>query len=118
MFLQLNPSGYIYLSVVVKAQAPISRFVAGVIGEMSKSNMSIGKPIVVQAFGIYRVMNNPSNNESGRGDLHRRFPQRDLEQAHNSGADIFDNQNNLFTVSIRSSHGGHHCIMSTTYRNV
>jgi hypothetical protein len=43
----------IYLSVVVKAQVPRSRLVAGVSGEMSKSKMSIGKPMVVQAFGIY-----------------------------------------------------------------
>lgn len=38
---------------LVKAQTPISIFLAGPVGEMSKSKISIGRPRVVHAFGIY-----------------------------------------------------------------
>jgi hypothetical protein len=39
----------------VNAQLPISIFLTGASGEMSKSKMSIGSPSVMHAFGIYRV---------------------------------------------------------------
>jgi len=39
----------------VNAQLPISIFLTGVSGEMSKSKMSIGSPSVMHAFGIYRL---------------------------------------------------------------
>ena len=38
--------------LVVNAQVPISIFVADPDGEISKSKMSIGRPSVMQAFGI------------------------------------------------------------------
>ena len=47
---QPRSSGSSYL--LVKAQVPISIFFAGPVGEMSKSKMSIGRPSVMQAFGI------------------------------------------------------------------
>lgn len=37
---------------LVKAQVPKSRFSGFALGEISKSKMSIGRPRVVQAFGI------------------------------------------------------------------
>lgn len=37
----------------MNAQLPISIFLAGASGEMSKSKMSIGSPSVMHAFGIY-----------------------------------------------------------------
>ena len=38
--------------LLVNAQVPISIFVADPDGEISKSKMSIGRPSVMQAFGI------------------------------------------------------------------
>ena len=39
--------------LLATAQAPMSIFFTGPRGEMSKSKMSIGRPSVMQAFGIY-----------------------------------------------------------------
>lgn len=44
----LSRNGY----VLAKAQVPMSSFFAAAVGEMSKSKISIGRPIVVQALGI------------------------------------------------------------------
>ena len=44
-------SKLVYL--LVKAQVPISNFFAGPNGEISKSKMSIGRPRVIQALGIF-----------------------------------------------------------------
>ena len=42
----------IHIYLLVKAQVPMSIFLAGSEGEMSKSKMSIGSPSVMQALGI------------------------------------------------------------------
>jgi len=40
------------LYLLATAQAPISIFFAGPVGEISISKMSMGRPRVIQAFGI------------------------------------------------------------------
>lgn len=40
---------------LVRAQEPMSSFFAGAEGEISKSKISIGRPIVVQALGISTI---------------------------------------------------------------
>jgi len=41
--------------LLVNAQVPISSFWTGAPGEMSKSKMSMGRPSVMHALGIYRL---------------------------------------------------------------
>jgi len=68
------------------AQDPMSNFFAGPEGEMSKSKMSMGKPIVVQAFGICYV----SAKVMCKTEpiyIHQQYQQRDLAQAHTTAAD-------------------------------
>ncbi len=81
------------IHLLVKAQVPISIFLAGPVGEISKSKISIGKPSVVQAFGIYWSQKNvsvslrtstltfyPSSHQ-----LCRRHEQKDGTHIHNPG---------------------------------
>jgi hypothetical protein len=51
--------------LLVKAQVPMSIFFAGPVGEMSKSKMSMGRPRVVHAFGIWQKEKGKVVSQSG-----------------------------------------------------
>jgi hypothetical protein len=71
----------IWYHLLAYAHDPKFIFLAGPFGLISKSKMSMGIPIVVQALGIYVASQHIANERTGR-TLHQQFQQCGLGLAH------------------------------------